>query len=57
MKIRFYRDPETDEPHIFSHDVDEHEVAGVLGGPGEDRPGREDHASPSARREQDVTSA
>ncbi len=41
MRIRFYRDPETDEPHIYGHDVDEAEVADVLEGPGEDRPGRD----------------
>jgi hypothetical protein len=41
MNIRFYRDPETDEPHIYGHDVDEEEVADVLENPGEDRPGRE----------------
>jgi len=41
MKIRFYVDPETDEPHIHNHDVDEQEVADVLANPGEDRAGRE----------------
>jgi hypothetical protein len=41
MNIRFYRDPETEEPHICGHDVDENEVADVLESPGEDRPGRE----------------
>jgi len=41
MKLRFYRDPETDEPHIFGHGVDQGEVAEVLKAPGEDRPGRE----------------
>ncbi len=41
MNIRFYRDPDTDEPHIYGHDVDEDEVADVLQSPGEDRPGRE----------------
>jgi hypothetical protein len=41
MKIRFYRDPDTGEPHIYGHQVDEDEVADVLEGPGEDRPGRE----------------
>jgi hypothetical protein len=40
MKLRFYRDPETDEPHIYGHNVDEEEVEEVLRGPGEDRPGR-----------------
>ena len=41
MNIRFYRDPETGEPHIYGHDVDEDEVADVLESPGEDRSGRE----------------
>ena len=41
MKIRFYRDPETGDPHIYGHGVDECEVADVLEGPGEDRPGQE----------------
>jgi len=41
MNIRFYRDPETDEPHIYGHNVDEDEVADVLESPGEDRLGRE----------------
>lgn len=41
MKIRFYRDPGTDEPHIHAHNVDEDEVADILESPGEDRPGRE----------------
>ena len=42
MNIRFYRDPETGELHIYGHDVDEDEVADVLESPGEDRPGREE---------------
>jgi hypothetical protein len=41
MKIRFYHDPDTGEPHIYGHGVDEDEVADVLEGPGEDRPSRE----------------
>ena len=41
MKIRFYIDPETGQPHIYNHGVREDEVEGVLGKPGEDRPGRE----------------
>ena len=41
MKIRFYIDPETDEPHIYRHGVEEVEVEDVLGRPLEDRPGRE----------------
>jgi hypothetical protein len=41
VNLRFFRDPETDDPHIYGHDVDEDEVADILGHPGEDRPGRE----------------
>jgi hypothetical protein len=41
MNIRFYCDPDTGEPHIYGHGVDEAEVADVLESPGEDRPGRE----------------
>ncbi|HMA85137.1 MAG TPA: DUF4258 domain-containing protein [Desulfosalsimonadaceae bacterium] len=41
MKIRFYIDPETKQPHIYNHDVDESEVETILKKPGEDRPGRE----------------
>src|SRR3972149_6924710 len=41
MNIRFYIDPETGEPHIYSHGVDETEAEDVLMNPGEDRPGRE----------------
>jgi Domain of unknown function (DUF4258) len=41
MNVRFYHDPDTDEPHIYRHDVDEDEVADVLESPAEDRPGRE----------------
>lgn len=41
MNIRLYRDPETDEPHIHGHGIDEDEVTEVLESPGEDRQGRE----------------
>ena len=41
MKIRFYIDPETKQPHINNHGVNESEVKSVLKKPGEDRPGRE----------------
>lgn len=30
MRIRFYIDPETGEPHIYDHGIDEDEVADVL---------------------------
>jgi hypothetical protein len=41
MTIRFYLDPETEQPHIYGNAVDEGEVIDVLTNPGEDRPGRE----------------
>jgi hypothetical protein len=41
MKLRFYIDPETGEPHIFNHDVEEDEAREVLENAGEDRPGRQ----------------
>jgi hypothetical protein len=41
MKVRFYVDPETGDPHIYKHGIDEEEVIDVLSSPGEDRPGRE----------------
>ena len=41
MKIRFYIDPHTEQPHIYNHAVREDEVEDVLRKPGEDRPGRE----------------
>jgi hypothetical protein len=39
--LRFYIDPTTNEPHIYGHDVNEHEVEDVLTRPIEDRPGSE----------------
>ncbi|MSS72031.1 MAG: DUF4258 domain-containing protein [Candidatus Latescibacteria bacterium] len=41
MNIRFYIDPETGQPHIYKHHVQENEVEDVLARPGEDRPGKE----------------
>ncbi len=41
MEIRFYLDPETQEPHIYEHGVTEEEVSQVLRNPGEDRAGDE----------------
>lgn len=41
MNIRFYLDPETGQPHIYNHRVNEKEVEEVLNSRGEDRPGRE----------------
>jgi hypothetical protein len=39
--IRFYKDSETDLPHIYRHEVTEQEVEEVLKRPIEDRIGRE----------------
>ncbi len=41
MKVRYYIDPETGQPHIYKHDVSESEVEEVLSHPGEDRAGRD----------------
>ena len=41
MRLRYYNDPSTGEPHIYGHDVEEHEVEEVLGKPIEDRVGSE----------------
>jgi hypothetical protein len=38
MELRFYHDPDTDEPHIYGHGVTEEEVRQVLRGPGEELP-------------------
>ena len=39
--IRYYIDPETNEPHIFNHSVEEYEVEDILEHENEDRPGRD----------------
>ncbi len=39
-KVRFYIDPETEEPHIYEHGVTEEEVEEVLREPGDDFPAR-----------------
>jgi len=39
VKIRYYIDPETGQPHIYKHDVSEGEVEDILRNAGEDRPG------------------
>ena len=41
MRLRFYRDPETGEPHIYNHRVSEHEVQQVLNRPGEELPAKD----------------
>jgi hypothetical protein len=40
--LRFFVDPETGVPHIWSHGVDENEVEAILREPGEDRQGSND---------------
>jgi len=42
MLIRYYIDPETDQPHIYGHGVWEDEVQQVLRNPGDDFPGTND---------------
>ena len=39
MKVRYYIDPKTGQPHIYKHNVSESEVEEVLSQPGEDRAG------------------
>ena len=39
MNLRFYIEPSSGQPHIYSHDVAETEVEDVLEQPLEDRPG------------------
>ncbi len=41
MNIRYYIDPETDQPHIHNHNISEAEVEDILSRPGEDRSGRD----------------
>jgi hypothetical protein len=41
MKVRYYVDPATGQPHIYKHNVTESEVEEVLAHPGEDRAGRD----------------
>jgi hypothetical protein len=38
MEVRYFRDPETDLPHIDDHGVTEAEVEQILRGSGEDLP-------------------
>ena len=38
MEFRYYLDPETDQPHIYDHNVTEREVEDVLRSNGEDLP-------------------
>jgi hypothetical protein len=41
MRVRFYLDARTGQPHIYGHDVTESEVEEILASPGEDRLGSE----------------
>ena len=41
MRLRYYIDPATGQPHIYRHNVQEHEVEEVLVKPIEDRAGTE----------------
>ena len=41
VAVRFYIDPESGLPHLYSHGVRESEAEQVLRSPGEDRPGRD----------------
>ncbi|MCW5890365.1 MAG: hypothetical protein KIT14_07405 [bacterium] len=41
MKVRFYIDPQSGEPHVAGHGVGEDEVRDVVARPLEDRAGRE----------------
>lgn len=41
MEVRFYIDPETNQPHIYGHGVTEQEAMDVLENPNEDRAGHE----------------
>jgi hypothetical protein len=50
VRVRFYIDSTTGEPHIHSHNVKEHEVEEVLAKPTEDRVGTRAHESRWARR-------
>jgi hypothetical protein len=41
VRLRYYVDPATGEPHIYAHNVRENEVEEVLARPTEDRVGRD----------------
>jgi len=42
VRIRYYIDPTTRLPHIYEHDVSEHEVEAILERPLQDIRGRDD---------------
>jgi hypothetical protein len=41
VKIRYYIDAQTGQPHIYHHSISEAEVEDILRNAGEDRPGAE----------------
>jgi len=41
MEIRYHIDPTTGQPHIYEHQVSEHEVEDILGRPLQDIRGRD----------------
>ncbi len=41
MKVRYFIDASTRQPHIYGHDVEDQEVEDVLARPMEDRAGRD----------------
>ncbi len=41
MEVRFYINPESDQPHVYDHGVSEAEVEDILRRPLEDRQGKE----------------
>lgn len=42
MELRFYRDSDTGQPHIYNHGVTEAEVRQILARPADDHPGADD---------------
>ena len=51
LKIRFYIDPETNQPHIHNHQVECHEVEEAIANPGEDRSSKDGSRSKIAQTE------
>ena len=51
MRIRFYLDSRTGQPHIYGHTVTESEIEEILANPGEDRLGSEGARIASGRTE------
>jgi hypothetical protein len=42
MQLRFHKDPDTGQPHIYGHGVSEEEVREIMAKPGRDYPGARD---------------